>query len=359
MKKLLIPIIFLFSVASVYAIPQFQNVAYSVANNSVYQGASTNYGFQVNVTDPACTANETTCISAVLIELNHTTTLTNYTATNSSANRIYTYNVTGSIPATNVSVKFYSNNSTGGINSANANSSTAVIYFNQVNNTPYVDLYINDQLNSNLTIPSLTFSNVSGVNRAGMGLGSGTLWRATTNVTTTDNNTAIRLGTATNGYSYLFNTTSNQNFTGNTTGVTFYLFVSAPSAGGGGGGVGIPTPPQACTCPSGYYSPDGVSCTFRCGAGQYCPQPVVPCGTGGGVTTPPCVNPPGIGCGGAQGRIPPNLPGVGNIQLPDFSNFGQMVSNFVQNIQNSVPNIGQQITSFIQNFLNSIGIGRK
>jgi len=243
-------VVMLISVSVSYAAPQFTTQGFAYPNGSTYQGTWQNFGFQINATDNNSFANDIANIKNVSLEINYTGTLTNWTATNSSPNGIYTYNITGGLGVASYQFRWVSANETV------YNATAMGIYNVTLNETNPVQLNNNGAINGN---SSINEGDASTMTASAIYSNSGTikLYMDGSDVTSAQNGVATYLSVNEAGYNYTVGITGNGNFSSNTTGlltakrIATFLYVNAYGGGGPSGG-GSVTPS---TTPTTAYQP--------------------------------------------------------------------------------------------------------
>jgi PGF-pre-PGF domain-containing protein len=174
-----------------------------------------NYGFQINWTDE-------NAVDDVILEWNAATNYSYLKSEVTKASNTYSRNITD-LAAGTYTFKWYANDSANNWNSTN--SVTFIIY----NATNVVHLYFrnstDEYADQNMTITYGTQSNATGTSS------SGTVYVSRNNTVkasgTSPKNDTLTLGAAV--YQYVVNATGNANYTDNTTGLTYYIFVNKAS----------------------------------------------------------------------------------------------------------------------------------
>ena len=143
------------------------------------------------------------------IEANFTGSLQNLTMSNTTGGGsvIYTYNTTP-LPAGTYRYRLV------GVDTFNNSNATDIFYFTILQANNPVHLYLNGTLDANVTITYPAVSNATGTATAGTAL----LWR---DEVSKGNPEIAQLAVAT--YAYKVNTSGNQNYSANNTGLTYYL----------------------------------------------------------------------------------------------------------------------------------------
>jgi hypothetical protein len=182
-----------------------------------------NYGFQINWT-------ENVGINTVLFETNLNESLKNFTVSlhsGSSTNGIYVINFTD-ISTGAYQYKWFADDSAG-----NANS-TSTLNFNITNGTNSLNLYLNNQLNQNITVnngTTFTINATSACRQSGCKINiikDGTISVASDCETYCNLTDTLYLDTS-NTHSYNATAVGNANYSDNSTGITYYVTVIYPS----------------------------------------------------------------------------------------------------------------------------------